>query len=927
MVDFDRGGAYSIYNYELFFHIPMLIGDRLSKNQRCEEAQRWYHFVFDPLARSDAKGAKAFWKFKPFHENADDLHPIQELMALLAGAETDLDAAEVKKLKDDLRLQIALWQNDPFKPHLIARLRPLAYQWNVVMKYLDNLIAWGDQLFRRDTIESINEATQLYVLAADILGARPHDVPRELASPMTYAELLESGLDDFSNALVLFEPLVVDLSEYDGGNGGGGPVPDLKTLYFCIPRNEKVLSYWDTVADRLFKIRHCMNIEGVVRQLPLFEPPIDPALLVRAAAAGIDIGSVLNQLSAAVPHHRYGVLHQNGERRWLGRTTALEKRDAEAVARLRSGHELQLLDDVRAIKTQQIEETQHVKSALLKSREIVDKRQKYYGKLTSGTPPFLNQWEVAHLLLTAEAAIAHAVIEGVQASAAASYPIPTGMVGGAGISSPVQLNTIFSGEATGDGIEAGAKTAGIVVTLMREAATVAAVMGTHYRRADEWTLQESCTAKELEQIDKQIAAADIRIAIAQQELANHDQQVERAKEADAFMRDKFTNQELYDWMVSQTAAVYFQSYQLAFDMARKAERAFQFERASDNSFIQFGYWDSLTKGLLAGEKLQYDLRRLEAAYLEQGKLEYEIVKHVSLALTDAPALVELRETGECFVEISEALFDLDFPGHTHRRVHSVGLTIPCVTGPLTGVNCTLTLLENSVRVSSVPTGADGNYARDANGDSRFRDSVAAIQSIVTSGGQNDFGRFDSNSPDERYRPFENAGAISKWRIELPKDCNHFDFATISDVLLHLRYTARDGGGILRDAAMQEIVKAVPKEGVRLFSARYEFPTEWHRFLHPVVGQPVQTLQFTLTPARFPFQYRDMPISVSKIELVLRLRPILVSTYMQGGAPLKVSPSAPDNIDPTPGTLTSSSADLDGTPHAILSLGAAWQGAR
>jgi hypothetical protein len=36
-----------------------------------------------------------------------------------------------------------------------------------------------------------------------------------------------------------------------------------------------------------------MNIQGVVRQLPLFEPPIDPALLVQAAAAGIDLGSVL----------------------------------------------------------------------------------------------------------------------------------------------------------------------------------------------------------------------------------------------------------------------------------------------------------------------------------------------------------------------------------------------------------------------------------------------------------------------------------------------------------------------------------------------------------------------------------------------------------------------------------------------------------
>ena len=33
---------------------------------------------------------------------------------------------------------------------------------------------------------------------------------------------------------------------------------------------------------------------------------------------------------------------------------------------------------------------------------------------------------------------------------------------------------------------------------------------------------------------------------------------------------------------------------------------------ADSSYINFGYWDSLKKGLLAGEKLQYDLRRLEA---------------------------------------------------------------------------------------------------------------------------------------------------------------------------------------------------------------------------------------------------------------------------------------------------------------------------
>jgi hypothetical protein len=35
--------------------------------------------------------------------------------------------------------------------------------------------------------------------------------------------------------------------------------------YFCIPQNDKMLGYWDTVADRLYNIRHCMNIKGVRR--------------------------------------------------------------------------------------------------------------------------------------------------------------------------------------------------------------------------------------------------------------------------------------------------------------------------------------------------------------------------------------------------------------------------------------------------------------------------------------------------------------------------------------------------------------------------------------------------------------------------------------------------------------------------------------
>ena len=56
---------------------------------------------------------------------------------------------------------------------------------------------------------------------------------------------------------------------------------------FCVPPNPKLLAYWDRVADRLFKLRNCLDLQGQRRELPLFAPPIDPLLLARMRAAGL----------------------------------------------------------------------------------------------------------------------------------------------------------------------------------------------------------------------------------------------------------------------------------------------------------------------------------------------------------------------------------------------------------------------------------------------------------------------------------------------------------------------------------------------------------------------------------------------------------------------------------------------------------------
>src|SRR5688572_9130394 len=49
-LDFSEGGPYSPYNWELFFHVPLTIAIHLSKNQRFSEAQKWFHYIFDPTS-------------------------------------------------------------------------------------------------------------------------------------------------------------------------------------------------------------------------------------------------------------------------------------------------------------------------------------------------------------------------------------------------------------------------------------------------------------------------------------------------------------------------------------------------------------------------------------------------------------------------------------------------------------------------------------------------------------------------------------------------------------------------------------------------------------------------------------------------------------------------------------------------------------
>ncbi len=907
---------YAGYNWELLFHLPIAVAVHLSNSQRFAEAQNWFHLVFNPTnADLTIAAPQRFWTSFVFHQ-APPVANMQSLLALLDSTDPTLATA-----KQSVISAYDAITKTPFDPFVVARNRPSAFQWYVVMKYLDNLITWGDHLFLQDTVETINEATLCYVLAANLLGEKPLTMPQPgRKAAKSFLQLKLAGLDHMSNALIDLEaqfPFNLSAPPSPAGNGtdtSGALFGIGRALYFCVPQNQTLLAYWDTVADRLFKIRNSENIQGVFQQLPLFDPPLDPGMLVKAAAAGIDIASVVAGLNQPLGPMRSPYLVQKalelaGEVRALGGAllSAIEKGESEKLALLRQTHEVALQTLVQDVRFLQWKHAEEATNALLKTRASAYERYANYLRLLGQTPDATNAPE--NLTLD-RSEISEATFDDLYGKLVAAYDLPVPLQTPANLqmaqgSSPAnssgaagngplylitnedsELNThlptardmrlasgvanLVAGSLTpipsaeahlafwGIGIHSNlvsGQVLGAVAKIAAEAlqinaaheadqAGIASRTASYQRRADEWMHQVNLAGRELMSIGRQVIGSLIAEQSARHDHENLKTQIQQAKDVQSFLQTKFTNAPFYDWMASELSGLYYQYYRFACDTARRAEQTMKRElmrpELDDTQFIQFNYWDSGHQGLLSGEALQFDLKRLEMAYHDNNKRELEMTRHVSLRQLDPLALIALRATGTCTVTIPEWLYDRDCPGHYMRRIKSVALSIPSVVGPYASVNCTLSLQASSLRVS--PLLANNAYGRDpTQDDDRFVDYFGATDVIVTSGASNDAGMFETSLRDERFLPFEGAGAISTWTLTLPGDLRAFDYSTIADVLLHVRYTAREAGDPLGSTAIKELKKAFAdatrSPQALILNLKYDFPTEWAAFANGAGASP------------------------------------------------------------------------------------------
>jgi hypothetical protein len=872
--------SYALYNWEAVFHAPMQLADRLLKAQQFDLALKMCHYVMNPYAKGT--DAKRFWQFVPFKE-VDAANVLQDLFLKLQ-----------PNTPDAAHGQIDEWRNKPFQPHVIARSRPSAYMKWVAMKYIEILIAYGDHYFRQNTLEAIPLAIQCYVLASHCYGPRTQKIPkRGNTLPQTYNSLVDKW-DAFGNAMVELElvfPFSNQTSLPTGASNGVVGLANVfgfaSTLYFCIPDNPQLKALRDTIDDRLFKIRHCEDIDGVVRHLPLFEPPIDPALLVQAAAQGLSLSSVLNDLNGPMPNYRFTYLLQKAlelcsEVKSLGNAFASvkEKSDAETLSQLRARHESSIHKLVLEVKTLQLDEATKALEALQQSRKGPVYRLKHYlkligedlGRVPDGETDFsevadqieqpldesglkLIAYEKEELDKASAAADWQTGIGIVETLSSVFHALPTMHVDGHPLG--IGVDVVWGFPNLANAAQAAARGLRIYADHLSYQSSNAARKAGFLRQLQERIQQANSAGYEIKNIDKQMLTQQIRIGMATRELGNQQQLIDNAAEVEEFLRNKYTNDVLYQWMESQIRVLFHQAYNLAYDLAKRAENVFRFERGlSTSSFIQYGYWDAGYDGLFSGERLYVGLKQLEASYQEKRGHDFEITKSISLRQVDPMALIRLKETGSCEFALPEVLFDMNFPGHYMRRIKSVSLRIPCVLGAHTSLNCTLRLLKHTYRANAIAKNKSEYHDPP---DQTFNTVNVPISSIAVSSLEDEHGVFELNFHDERYLPFEGAGLISEWHLDLPDKFREFDYDTISDVVMRIRYTSLDGGDKLKALAadsVQDYIKGVEAlsrdEGLfTVFDLKNDFSNEWHGANSPLVGATERVLSIGKLNEKLP----------------------------------------------------------------------------
>ena len=927
----DFAGPMADYYWELYFHMPMTIACLLNSQARYEDARKWFHYIFDPTAAEKTSAGvnpkDRVWRFLPFREQDQTLRQILcNAKALAAYKQDPFSPHAIARLRHTAYKKAVVmqyvgnlldWADSLFAQFQMETVNEAVMLYNLANDILGprppELGACSEEPNTTRTFQGLSALVENDEW--DFLVELEH----ENGSPATYSQTLPRKLKPIDllqwgrvgtaptlttgntrqGAEIRLEPTHVTPTENadnmsNNASSGGtrssesvglsatvagswkertDPLGDidvaagyqmsLTQVPFCIPMNNNLLDLWDRVEDRLTKIRHCLDINGERRDLALFAPEIEPGLLIRARAEGIPLGDILGALETRVPPYRFSFLIEKAKQfastlDSFGNAlhSALEKKDGEELNLLRNSHEKNLLLLNTQVRQWEADAAANAIAEMEAFEASVTHRRDYYKQLIDSG---LNTEEWTERISHHVASASWATEATMDFLAGVLQLVPD-------MGSPFAMK--YGGTQLGASVSRIAFGFGSLAQFSNALASSAGLEAGFARREQDWRRLLQQAEDDLALVTKQRKTMELRRSIAERAIILQEKSIEQNEEIAAFFEGKFTQLGFYIWVAKRLREIYRQAFNSTYALAKMAEQAYIFERGDDdNTRLTGNYWDSGHGGLLAADALLADMGNLERRYLETNYRDLEITQSISLAQIDPSALAGLREIGSCSFKIPEYAFDLSYPGHYRRMLRSVRLSVPCVAGPLTNIAATLTLTGSSIR-------------KDPNPDKLTLPPVSVplgrTNSIATSSANNDGGVFELNFRDERYLPFEGAGAISDWKLELPKAFRAFDYSSISDVIIHLSYTAKPSDA-LREKMEEENGELLKKLQTvtfsRLFSLRHDFPTEYQR----LASAPIDTkVELTIEERHFPYFLKGQSMNVTSAWLGVDL-PKTIST--------------------------------------------------
>lgn len=565
-----------------------------------------------------------------------------------------------------------------------------------------------------------------------------------------------------------------------------------------------LLPRWEKLESRLHNLRHNLDIVGRPLRLALFAAPAASNKQLGANPARAAEPGLAQRLGTEIPPYRFSTLHAHAQSAvdtviQFGETlmSFIERSEQASYQELQQQHIWDVATLAVDLQTQALKIDQKNREALLASKAIVENRRDYYSQLVNEV---VNQEEVTAAAFHLEGRIA-------EAGAHAAH------AGGQGLK---VVPNIFGLADGGARLEGGALA---MMAMAQGVATAAYGAGEaleraaqYRRRHQDWTLARDQAKLEIAQIDAQLAVEVERETASRLLLQQTQTSLAQARTAYTLLSQRFTNSQLYQWFTHQLSSFYYQVYDSTFSLCQFTERSWRYETADSTTqaFFQNQSWNSTYRGLGPGERMKLGLMKMKNAWLLGNERELEIRKTVSLrvlhakeevreSVTDTPASASasaskqsinkpwedikstLIKNGSCEFELTETLFEDDYPGHRLRRIKSISISLPAVLGPYEDIRATLTQTSSEVFLPGP--------------DKKSMKNLRANQQIALSTGVDDSGLFTLSFQDERYLPFEYTGAISQWQLSFPNHTAQKSMLeSLTDIIVHVQYTARATGG-------------------------------------------------------------------------------------------------------------------------------------